>query len=255
MTWALYLPASPPYFEGLVQRLTARQPLHLRQLGQVFGGGRFVGERLAVALQQAAEVGADRRLQRGQHLVDLHRGRRVGDRDRSPASQFRRARAARIEFEEVVAFEEDPRPDRGEGVLVDRATGAFDGEGDGGRVAVAFGRGHLADVDAGDPHRRLDRDIERVAEGGVDLVAVAGERDVFGEREVRPDREDQDEDQGDQPVGDARLAAAALLGAGAHSPSPPFALPLVVVPQTSGDSPITVLPVTYFSLPASQPRV
>ena len=124
--------------EGAVERLPRALALHLGQLVVVFGRRRPVGEGRAVALEQAAEVGPHRRLQGGQHFVDLHPGRGVADRDRVAAAQLGGAGAARREVDEKVALEEDARADRGEGVVVDRPALAFDGEGDLGRVAVAF---------------------------------------------------------------------------------------------------------------------
>src|SRR5207342_533545 len=112
------------------------------------------------------------------------------------------------EVDEEVALEEDSGSDRGEGVVVNRLAFAFDREGDGGGVAVAFGRDHAADVDAGDPYRRVGGDIDPVAEGRVELVAVAGEGDVAGEGQVGPDGEDEDEDHRDHGVARPPLEAA-----------------------------------------------
>ena len=49
----------------------------------------------------------------------------------------------------------------------------------------------LADVDAGDPHRRFGVDVERGREHGVQAEAVF-ERDVLGEAEVDDDHDDHD---------------------------------------------------------------
>ena len=45
VTWELYLPASPPNSKALFSACPPVRPLHLRQLGEVFGRGRFVGQR------------------------------------------------------------------------------------------------------------------------------------------------------------------------------------------------------------------
>ena len=50
-------------------------------------------------------------LQRGQHLVELHRRRRLGDRDRVAVVDGRRRRRARRDVDEEVALEEDARAD------------------------------------------------------------------------------------------------------------------------------------------------
>ena len=99
---------------------------------------------------------------------------------------------------------------------------------------------HFADVDAGDPHRRVGRDVDPVGEGGVERVAVAGEGDVFGEGQVGADREDEDEDQRDRRVARPPLEAAARwprpwCRAPAGVPSA-FAFRVVVVPQSFGDA-------------------
>ncbi len=198
--------------EGVVDPFGAGLSFHLGKLRRVFGGARLAGESFAVAFEQAAEVGAHRRLQRRQHLVELNRYRGAADRDRAATVHLGRAGAARVEVDEEVALEEDPRSDLGVGVAVDRTALLFDGEGDGRGAAVAARLDHFADVDAGDPHRRIDRDIGGVGEGRLQLVAVAGEGHVFGERQVGPEGEDQDEDQRDRRV--ARSPAeAAVLGA------------------------------------------
>ena len=187
-------------FEHPVERFAAALALHLGELGRVFGGRRRRVERRAEALEQVAEVGPHRRLQRGEDLVELDRGRGVADRDRAAAVHLRRAGAAGVEFDEEVALEEDPGADLGEGVLVDRPAGAADREADLGGVAVAFDADHFADFDAGDPDGRVFGDVDAVGEGRVELVAVAGEGDVFGEGEVGADRHDQQEDHGDRRV-------------------------------------------------------
>src|SRR5207237_4613935 len=122
-------------------------------------------------------------------------------------------RTARAEIEEEVALEEEPGPDHELGVGPDRPADVADGERDLVRVAVALGRDDLADVDAGDPNRRVDGDHGRVAEDRLQLVAVAGERDVLGVGEDEPDRGEDDDREADQPWAPAIVAAeGALVG-------------------------------------------
>ncbi len=225
--------------EGAVEAFGAGLAFHFGKLGGVFGRGRFVGQRFAEALQHAAEVGAHGRLQGGEDFVELDADRGAADRDRRAAVHLRRAGAARVEFDEEVALEEDPWPDLGVGVVVDRPPVAFDGKGDVGVVAVAADFDHFADFDPGDPHRRVGRDVGAVGEGRLQGVAVAGERDVAGEGQVGPDREDEDEDHRDRgvarppleaPVGGSRPGVS--LGQAAH---PFFFVAVVLVPQCLGD--------------------
>src|SRR5581483_6837091 len=89
--------------EGLVDRLSRGLALYLRILAGVVGGARLVGERGAVALEKLLEVGPVRRLQRGEDLIELHRGRGVGDRNAVAAVEVAGAGAARTEIEEEVA--------------------------------------------------------------------------------------------------------------------------------------------------------
>ena len=132
-----------------------------------------------------------------------------------------------------------------------------DGEGDRGVVPVALGPDHFADVDAGDPDRRVERDVGRVGEGRIHFVAVAGEGNVFGEGQVGPDREDEDEDDRDrdvarpplEPSRTGRRCPPVALREPAHSSS---TCPRVSVPHSSGELPMIVSPLAYFSLPASQ---
>src|SRR5581483_9994470 len=65
----------------------------------------------------------------------------------------------------------------------------------------------LADVDARDPHRRLRLERGRVLEGGVELVARAGEGDSLRERQVGRDREEDHQEEAD--LRRARTAVAA----------------------------------------------
>ena len=61
-------------------------------------------------------------------------------------------------------------------------------EGDLGGVADAADALDLADVDAGDPHRRVLADVGGVLEHGLDLVLVA-ERELLGDGEVGADED------------------------------------------------------------------
>ena len=84
-------------------------------------------------------------------------------------------------------------PDLRGRVGVDRQARAFDFHRHLAGVALALDRGDLADVHAGDAHRRLRADVDRGGEHGVQAKAVL-ERDVLGEAEVHDDREQHDDD-------------------------------------------------------------
>ena len=84
----------PAVAEAAVERFGSGLTLDLRLLSFVFGRRRLVGEGGAVALEQVAEVSADRRLQGGEDFVDLDPSRGVADRDRVAAAEFGRARTA-----------------------------------------------------------------------------------------------------------------------------------------------------------------
>ena len=102
--------------EGLGGRLAARRGVGVAvvaALGLAFRPLRELVEQVAQVLARVA-------LQRGQHLVELHRRRRLRDLDRVAVVEHRRRRRARREVDEEVALEEDARPDLGGRVLVDR---------------------------------------------------------------------------------------------------------------------------------------
>ena len=193
-----------PVVEGLVDRLGRRQPLDLRILRGVIGGAGLVVQGLAVALEQLLQVGPVGRLQRREDLVELDRGRGLGDGDRVAVRQAVGARAAGADIEEEVALQEDARPDLHLRVAVHRLPVVVDGEGHlrvvAGAVAGepaladALHALDLADVDAGDPDRRVLADVGRVLEDGVQLE-VALERDRLGPGQVGADDDQHDQDQ------------------------------------------------------------
>ena len=95
-------------------------PAHLGVLGGVLLRRGGAVERVAVALHQLLEVAPRVRLQRAQHLVELHGRRGLARADRAPVRQVGRAGRARAQVHEEVALQEDPRADLQLGVAVDR---------------------------------------------------------------------------------------------------------------------------------------
>ena len=67
-----------------IQPFSSGLALHFGQLGGIFSCVGLAGQRFAVAFQQVAEIGPDRRLQRAQDFVELDRGGGAADRDRAP---------------------------------------------------------------------------------------------------------------------------------------------------------------------------
>ena len=107
---------------------------------------------------------------------------------------------------------------------MDRKAARFDFHGHQARIALALDRADLADVDAGDAHRRFRADVDRRRELRLQAEAVF-ERDVLGEAEVHRDRHDHDEhDPGPHRVRPLQLDDRPILA------TPPargsFALPL-----------------------------
>ena len=184
-----------------VQRLGGRLALDVGVLRLVLGGGRLVGQRGAVAVEQPLEAVARVGLQRGQDLVELHGRGGLGRRDRVAVAQRRRLGRARREVDELVALEEDARPDLQRRVLVDRQAGLVDLHRDERQVAVAALVGRdlldLADVHARDPDRRVGPDVVGVGEDGLDAEAVR-ERHVLGEAGVDDDRREHEHEQADR---------------------------------------------------------
>ena len=73
-----------------------------------------------VLLEQELQVLPRLRLERREHLAELHRHGGLVGRDRRAGAELRRVRAARVEVDEVVALEEQPRADLELGVPLDR---------------------------------------------------------------------------------------------------------------------------------------
>jgi hypothetical protein len=177
-------------------------------MAHILRGRRRRIQRAAVADQQLAEIVALRLAQRVENLVELHRGRRVRDRDVVSGIELGRAGAARIEVDEEVALEEDAGPDGREGVLANRSALVLDREGDLRRVALRLDLEHLADVDAGNADRRLVADLHAVLERRGQRVAVTSEGDVLREGEEGPDDDEHNQDQADLLVGEPALGRA-----------------------------------------------
>src|SRR5205814_1533878 len=123
-------------------------------------------------------------------------------------------------------------------------------------VLVARDAGHLADVDPGDPHRRVLADRDGRAEDALHAEAVR-ERNVLREPEVHGNHDEHEHDGPGRervhpgPVLPETIAVTAAAAEDAH----PFFAPLSVVePDVPGALPITVWPAAYFSLPASHSR-
>src|SRR4029453_18569705 len=141
-------------------------------LSEVLGGGGNAVEPGPESLKELHEVGAIGRLEGGQNLVELDRGRGGGHGGLAAAVELGRARAAGANVEEEVALEEDPGPDLPLGVLVNGTPGVVHGEGDLRAVADALDPGHLADVDPRDPDGRVLADVGRVRERRLQLVRM-----------------------------------------------------------------------------------
>jgi len=137
------------------------------------GPGRLHG--LRVLVEEDLEVVAGVGLQRGQDLVQLHRRAGVLDLDRVAVAELGRARRARVDVDEEVALEEDPRTDRRGRVDVDRQALVLDFHRDHGALVDALAHrldvGDLADVDAGDPHEGVRLDVVGRLERGLDREA------------------------------------------------------------------------------------
>ncbi len=96
---------------GLVERFGGVHAMHLGKLFGVFGGARLARQGFAVVDQEVLQVRPRVGVQRVQNLVELDRIGGLRDRDRRPGGERPGRRAARLQFDEPVAFEEDPRPD------------------------------------------------------------------------------------------------------------------------------------------------
>ena len=145
-------------------------------------------------VQRLAQAGARVALQRAQHLVELHRRRRLGDGDGVAVVDGRRRGRAGRDVDEEVALQEDPRADLEGGVLVDRQALPGHVHRHHGRIGagLALDLDDLADVHARDAHRGVLADRVRGLEDRLDPEAV-GERHVLGEAEEDADAHD-DED-------------------------------------------------------------
>ena len=201
-------------------------------------------QRAGVLLEQRPQVLAGLGLQRGQHLVELHRRGRLLGRKRRPAGQLGRARRPRAQLDEVVALQEQARAHLELGVLVDRQAGVVDLHGHA-RVARAvlqrLDRLDLPHVHARDPHRRALGHAVGVGEHGLQLVG-AGERVGLGEGEERAQAHHQHGDQ----AGRERPHAGALGAAAGNVREPhgtslrlsmPSSRDLKVPPARPGRSP------------------
>ena len=171
---------------GVVERLGGGLAARRRVGVAVVGRARLGVEPLGEPVEQVAQVLARVALQRGQHLVELDRRGGPRDLDRVAVVELRRRRRAGPQVDEEVALEEDARADLGRRVLVDRQPGVLDLHRHERLVGALLGldRLDLADVDAGDPHGRVDAQRVGGLEDGVDAEAVR-ERDVLGEAEER----------------------------------------------------------------------
>jgi hypothetical protein len=159
--------------------------------------------------------------QRAEHLRELHRAGGPVDRDRVAVVHLVAGRRAGRQVDEEVALQEDARPDLRGRVGVDRPAPVADGERDrrrqraGARVLDLL---DLADLDAGDPHRRAGVHAARVADGHLDRVRVVHERDVLAEAEERHDGDDRQDDGAD---GERAAAAAPHHGITTGGAMPP----------------------------------
>ncbi len=260
----------PAVAQRLVERLGAGLAVHVGVLADVVRRGRLVRQRGAEARERLLQALARWRLQRRQHLVDLHGRRRLRHRDVLAVVEDRGARAARVDVEEEVALQEQARPDLDRRVGVDRLARLVDAEGHVDRVALALDRRDLADVDARNPHRRRRAHGRRVLELRRELEALAGERDLLREGEVDARADDHRHDQPPEPRrgagvvaavdprvrrGRARVALHRPLVASEQRHQLPTCWFLVFVPWLPGTLPNTTLPTLNGSLPASHSNV
>src|SRR5918994_6288398 len=259
--------------ERVVERLGPALALHGGILSLVLLGGRRAIEPRSEALEELAQVLAVGLLQRRQDLVELHRGRRLSGWGHAAVGQLRRAWAARGGGEEVVALEEQPRPDLDRGVGVQREAPLVDREGDLGQVAVRLDRRDLAHVDPRDSNGSGLAKRHRVLEHGPRLVSGAGERDRLREREIGPDQDQGDRDRADRGAAESLGTApveAFVVGlclpdrsapaVARHHSIPPttlfgFVIDSGISPWFPGVLPITACPGAYGSRPASHSRV
>ena len=233
--------------------LVGRQPLGDR--GVVRGATLLDGD--PVLREQQLEVVPRITLQRAQHLVDLHRLGPLRDRERVAVTHRRRGGGPRLDVDEEVALQEDPRANRERGVRVQRQADVIDLHRDVGHLALLLGpggqlaalhRGDVgdhADVDAGDPDERLRPETVRVRE-----QRVNGELARERVRELRV-REVGDEHDGDRaerarrhrahPVSLSTLASQLFPGTGA-SCGPNCGLRLNVSPAGTWARPLNVVP-------------
>ena len=177
--------------------------------------------RLAVLAQEHLEVVARVGLQRGQHLVELHRGRGLLNGDRGAVLEFAGGRRARRQVDEEVALEEDARADLGRRVGVHGPARVLDPHRHERALAaaVALDGGDLADLDAGDPHRRAGAQVVRALERRLDLV-VRLERDRLRPAEVDDDGDHAQRDDPDERVRAPLMGAPTSGGRGrARSPA------------------------------------
>ena len=183
------------------------------QLGEVVGLGAlagFVDDRRVTQRRRAVAVGVVEGLRGALALGDrvgvgVRRGVRLAvealaELDRRAVLERWLRRAPGPEVHEEVALEEDARPDLDLGVAVDRQAGLLDLHLHQGGVRglavhlVGRDRLDLADVDAGDAHRRVLADGLGRREHGLEAVAL-GERDVLAEAEVAHDDDAEDQEQ------------------------------------------------------------
>ena len=233
--------------EGLVQRLGGGEPPDVGVLLGVLRRRRRLRERAAVDPQHVLELGPGVGLKRGQDLVELDRGGRLSDADCGAVVNRGAVRRAGPQVDEEVALEEDPRADLHGGVPVDRQRLVLELHRHHGVVGVLVARdpGHLADVDAGDPHRRVLADRDRRREHALHAEPVR-EGDVLGEAEVDQDHGHDEDARPDRQRAASRavLAQASPVGSAAEVAHPFFAPLLVFVPLLPGALPMIVCPGT-----------
>src|SRR5439155_18477063 len=182
-------------------------------------------ERVPIFNQEGLQVRARVAVQSVEHLVELHRIRGLRDRDRVARGHRPGGRAAGLQFDEPVAFEEDARADLERRVGVDRQALRFDFHRHDAGVALTLDGTHLADVDAGDPHGGLRVDVLCTGEHALQLVAVF-ERDALGEAEVHDDDQHQDHDHAEaQRVGARQLRDGDRVAAAEPAPAAHFLFP------------------------------
>ena len=110
-----------PALVGLVERLRARSGRCTSGSCSAFSAASGLRvSAVAVADQEVLQVGARVGVQRVEHLVELDRIGGLRDRDRGARGDRLRRRAARLQFDEPVAFQEDARADLQRRVGVDR---------------------------------------------------------------------------------------------------------------------------------------